>query len=1108
MKTKKLISLLLLSIILISEFSLLSFAIFSGSTVTAVTVDENEAIEYFGRQLTEAKKFYDVMMDMYTSGDFAKGESREITDKVTQEELASYASGAQHLLNMVTAARDAFQYDVPGAFYIDFSALSLRVTLDSSEQYHAYIGAGRRDDYFLPGFTAENIPGAVEKYNEKLNKIVDEVEKTAGESPDDDALTRAAHDWVTKNMDYKFEYQVTKYSTETQEENPNPGVIPCSNARTAYDCFFYGEGVCEAYTRGFKAIMDKLGIPCVCVYGIYEEGASRGEHIWNHVKIGDTWYGVDVTQDDPAGYGKKESGKEHQTYCLVGALSLNTNHIPVRTLSASGYEFSYPGLPDDVFQKETGTTEYYSYGGFKIKVEDIDTTLDGEKWSAIALKVSYNGKNDTQNVESNTFIVSRMRSSSADTTDELGYTEWVYIGAKAAEDVMEKDKHGKTNYDDDLGNYIYFEMETVESYQFAVTDIPPKGWEPGKPNYDGVDLFYQEDETLLKEKTKEFVNPYPTFVASPSVKTTVPSQQAKLIFGKEYEITLEFNDAVVPDENYVSNSGDIEFTPPSNVKIEGNSYTYDQVGKLKLTAYGLSSKGKRIDKTESAINSNISISYIDLGERTGKTYKPATIKFKFKPDTNFVGNETVYTFTWVGVKGAKEGSGTPNSIGWSVGSEAPYVCWICIARGDSVTVFGQPELLASDIPEGSIVDADGEEVDLSEITNRISLITTSVSEQQEQEMQDMMNEVLSNPEALLDSQSYNIALHACNGTLKQINGARLKVCVGFPQGVTYEQFLEGQKTFTAYHYKHDKAGNIIGVEEIPVEVTRQGLILYVESFSPFTIATLQGDGNKISDRKVTLASSEGGTVTFAEGTTFSSITTTVEDKTTAVVTDNTPVTINVKADEGKTIDNIAYGEKTIDLTKITQDEEGNDIISFTVNAKDLEAGTTRIVVSFASKTVVAKEEGKSVNGMLRPTVLLSLKNSASSKFAINTANHEIDVNVLSNPVNALLEEINTIFTIKVLDKDGKEVKDNNKYIGTGYQILVDDDVKYSAVVYGDITGDGIIDSLDVREWMVDSNADEKDTGKLRGVFLKATDFNRDGKYNSNDLRDMLINLNK
>ena len=64
--------------------------------------------------------------------------------------------------------------------------------------------------------------------------------------------------------------------------------------------------VCEGYAKAFKIICDKINIPCVVVFGNYDE-TEDAAHMWNYVQMEDgIWYAIDVTWDDVDG----EDGRE------------------------------------------------------------------------------------------------------------------------------------------------------------------------------------------------------------------------------------------------------------------------------------------------------------------------------------------------------------------------------------------------------------------------------------------------------------------------------------------------------------------------------------------------------------------------------------------------------------------------------------------------------------------------------------------------------------------------------------------------------------------------------------------------------------------------------
>ena len=56
-----------------------------------------------------------------------------------------------------------------------------------------------------------------------------------------------------------------------------------------------GKAVCEGYSKAFKVLCDYFAIPAILVKGKINSGSL---HMWNAVKLGDTWYIVDVTWDD------------------------------------------------------------------------------------------------------------------------------------------------------------------------------------------------------------------------------------------------------------------------------------------------------------------------------------------------------------------------------------------------------------------------------------------------------------------------------------------------------------------------------------------------------------------------------------------------------------------------------------------------------------------------------------------------------------------------------------------------------------------------------------------------------------------------------------------
>ena len=86
---------------------------------------------------------------------------------------------------------------------------------------------------------------------------------------------------------------------------------------SAYDCLVSKSAVCQGYSLAFMYIMrDILGYDCTVVF------TDTQNHSWNAIRLGKSWYHVDLTADDPTftAYGGKsyDGGGEvlHENFLL------------------------------------------------------------------------------------------------------------------------------------------------------------------------------------------------------------------------------------------------------------------------------------------------------------------------------------------------------------------------------------------------------------------------------------------------------------------------------------------------------------------------------------------------------------------------------------------------------------------------------------------------------------------------------------------------------------------------------------------------------------------------------------------------------------------------
>ncbi len=116
-----------------------------------------------------------------------------------------------------------------------------------------------------------------------------------------------------------------------------------------YGCIIGHRCVCQGYAYAFMDIMTYLGIDCVELSG--------GHHAWNAVKVGDYWYYIDLTWDDPYDGGRSKPSKNvfyefdypHYNYFLVTEEFLTKNHTLDKAYNSDYKLTDLPECFDDTF---------------------------------------------------------------------------------------------------------------------------------------------------------------------------------------------------------------------------------------------------------------------------------------------------------------------------------------------------------------------------------------------------------------------------------------------------------------------------------------------------------------------------------------------------------------------------------------------------------------------------------------------------------------------------------------------------------------------------------------------------------------------------------------
>lgn len=221
---------------------------------------------------------------------------------------------------------DTLTFDMPEICWMDISKFSIGLGKDTTVSQNYFTGKYTltvRSLKFTP--SCNSVFGSVsdaQEYVDKLNKAIEDF-PVSGDTRQEQLLS--IHDYIS---------QFTYYDTNADFASSALGALVEPGV------------VCEGYSKGFKLICDRLGIPCVLVFGNYNRSTNTA-HMWDYVQMEDgKWYAVDVTWDDL----DNDDVVKYQ-YFLKGSDSFNTNHTPESAYNITN--FTYPELSAEDYSPAT-----------------------------------------------------------------------------------------------------------------------------------------------------------------------------------------------------------------------------------------------------------------------------------------------------------------------------------------------------------------------------------------------------------------------------------------------------------------------------------------------------------------------------------------------------------------------------------------------------------------------------------------------------------------------------------------------------------------------------------------------------------------------------------
>ncbi|MDE6273870.1 MAG: hypothetical protein K2L87_02340 [Clostridiales bacterium] len=380
LRTKSSAVLWMAAMLVLSLFAGLFAALFGRTSAVSAA---NDTAKYYYGQLSNdqlAKNFYDAFEKLESDGAFKKGtiEYDLVENGVaTEEQVKAYVSGLDNnrLARSYGAGRDAYYMDHPDLFYADVFATSISAGL-KEEKYVAYLDSSRVLTTYRGNLNSETaVNAAIQEYESQLKTIVDEAKKLSSVT----AQIAYVNGYIASHTNYG-------YGTEVQGDK-NVDTPKAAFVYTSYGALVNRESVCEGYAKSFKAVMDRLGIPCACIAGAVD-GKGDGNyqpHMWNAVEVEGMWYGVDVTYN--------ATGINREEWLLVGAQSMFNTHVEDRVVSTSGYELRYPALKPYDYGTDTDDNGMVIEGEYtETEDQGIDLKLTISCENKGALKLEEEGK--------------------------------------------------------------------------------------------------------------------------------------------------------------------------------------------------------------------------------------------------------------------------------------------------------------------------------------------------------------------------------------------------------------------------------------------------------------------------------------------------------------------------------------------------------------------------------------------------------------------------------------------------------------------------------------------------------------------------------------------
>ncbi len=261
----------------------------------------------------------------------------------------------------ISLAYKAVRNDHPEYFWMPYAYMKRESTIDSVTTWSIAMedkGSGSSVSYLCSKDERTVMEAS-------LNKKVSEICALVPSGISDYEAELIFHDWICDNVIYS--------------ENEAQG----NQIYTAYGALVNGIALCEGYSRAMQLLCSYKSIPCTLVCGT--NAKDNQPHMWNLIKINNSWYHLDVTWDDVHVEGYEKGSITLHTYFNLNDTSINKTHALDRDIAyVSNDEFNLNADPNYNISlpKCTATQKNYIQGE-NITLPDITddpaTTLAAQK---------------------------------------------------------------------------------------------------------------------------------------------------------------------------------------------------------------------------------------------------------------------------------------------------------------------------------------------------------------------------------------------------------------------------------------------------------------------------------------------------------------------------------------------------------------------------------------------------------------------------------------------------------------------------------------------------------------------------------------------------------